>query len=133
MVRFLYMIVTILVAFSFIGIEGKNSSFWVDSVFSLLIVLSAYGMFNDSKRPFSLFKMVNLFFLFFLAVAPVVQFKKNIKMWGGEPFTESDYVFTGIVLVVILLLFHFFYNYALSRKNDSFFVIRYHYYPVKVD
>lgn len=96
-----------------------------ESTILLLIHLSealicSFSLFLYSDRPFSLFKIVHLFYLFFLCIAPMVQFKNNIVLWDGMPFTESDYIVSSFVLLCAILLYNAIYYLFYRARCTSF-------------
>lgn len=99
--------------------------FFILSLF--IFFVSLFNLFLYKREPYSLHKTVNLFFLFFYSVAPVIQYKNNIRMWGGNvSFTISDFENTSFILLGILLLFNVLYyickSYLYRKKVKSIFV-----------
>lgn len=112
---------SLFIAYSCDGI----SSISIYSIYTTLIILSSYFLFKEEKRPFSMIKMFNLFFLFFLSLAPVVQFKSQTRMWGGIPLKEQDYINTGILLIFVWCIVNLIYINTLHKHQKTLFIIKY--------
>ena len=65
-------------------------------------------IFARPNESYSLHKVVNLFFLFFLCIAPCVQYKGNIQMMGTFFYTD-EYITTSLYVLFILIGYNFFY------------------------
>lgn len=77
-------------------------------------VFSIFNIFSRTQEPYSLNKIVNLFILLFLGIAPLLQFYNSQSFWGSRPLFEHEYFYTNIIIFVILLLYTLSYN--LFRK-----------------
>lgn len=76
----------------------------------LIVNYSICGLLIFDKYNFSLNKFFYLFVLFFLGIAPIIQFQENTVFWGGAMFTAKDYVLTNTVIIFILLIYSFLYQ-----------------------
>ncbi len=92
----------------------------------LIFIISLVNLFLFKREPYSLHKIINLFFLFFYSVAPVTQFKNNIMLWGGNiPFTQTDYENTSFVILICLVLYNFLYALFRYRFKSEYREITY--------
>ena len=78
-----------------------------------MAAICVYGIFSDRSRPYTLYKVLNLFFLFFFCIAPIAQYNQGVCLLGTR-FTFSDYMVTSITSLVILVLTNI--SYIVSRK-----------------
>lgn len=88
----------------------------------LIFTVGLVNLFCYKDEPYSLHKVVNLFFVFFYSVAPIVQYHNKVRLWGGNVlFTEADYENTSLVLLLILIFYNIIYSLlrALSIKKRS--------------
>ncbi len=74
---------------------------------SLLIsLISTIMMVISDPFPYSLNKIFYLFFLFFLGLAPEVQFESGTHFWSFySSFRPEDYFLGNIILLVVLLVY----------------------------
>lgn len=82
-----------------------------------IILICSVSLFLYKGRPFSIFKIVHLFFLFFLGIAPFLQYENNVVFWGGKSFTDNDYAFTSFILLCVLLIYNTFYSILCRNKK----------------
>lgn len=64
---------------------------------------------KHKKEPYSLFKMFIIFVVFFFCVAPIVQYKENIRFFGTY-FSDKDYIITSLYVFLILVFITSFYS-----------------------
>lgn len=87
-------------------------------------ILSIYFIFSKTDSAFSLNKMFHLFNLFFLGIAPYLQFNEKISFFGARLLEEYEYFFMNILIIVIIISYQFLYELflkiKLSEKNTSF-------------
>ena len=87
----------------------------------LSFIISEYSLivlFLFSKYPFSLNSIVYLFFLFFLGIAPALQFKQNLVFWGAlNRLSPEDYISGNILVIFILLCYGICYHFFIGRSN----------------
>ncbi|MEA4828961.1 MAG: O-antigen polymerase [Enterococcus thailandicus] len=86
--------------------------------------MSIYFIFSKTDSAFSLNKMFHLFNLFFLGIAPYLQFNEKISFFGARLLEEYEYFFMNILIIVIIISYQFLYELflkiKLSEKNTSF-------------
>ena len=95
---------------------GKCESISLLLLHIILTLISSISLFSYKNRPYSLFKIVHLFFLFFICIAPYFQFQQNIVLWGGKSFTEYDYLYTSFVFLCIILFYNLIY-YIIDKQS----------------
>ena len=100
---------------------SENESITLLILHSIEAFVCSFSLFLYHDRPFSLFKVFHLFFLFFLCIAPIMQFKYDILLWDGMPFSEWDYILTSFVLLCTLLIYNIVY-YVIYKSNRTSFI-----------
>ena len=86
------------------------------SVFFTIGILSLYGiLLSVDSRTYSLNKSFCIFYYFFFFIAPVVQFKRNTVFYTELFITDQTYLNTGIILLLILLIYLFLYHILVSN------------------
>lgn len=85
-----------------------TDSLGLQFIHTLIALICSVALFSQKNRPFSLYKMVHLFFLFFLCVAPIIQFRESVYFFGTR-FSEYDYVFTSFIVLLILIFLDIIY------------------------
>lgn len=100
--------------------DGIYYNFYVSITSFIVCIISLYQIFIRKGFNFSLHQIVHLFFLFFLGIAPVQQFKKNIVLWGSTSnFNSDDYIFGNLIFIASLLLFNFFHYFLTAYKPNK--------------
>ncbi len=93
---------------------------WYIAVHLIIIGVSSFSLFAYDNRPFSLFKMYHIFNLFFIGIAPVLQYLEHSR-FVGEPEIPYRYkLITSIVFLISTLIYNSLYYYV-----DNRFSIRY--------
>lgn len=94
----------------------------------LIFIVGLFNLFLFRAQPYTLHKVINVFFIFFFSVAPIVQFNNNITLWGGyKAFTQEDYENTSFILLCIVLFYNVGYliyrqSYRLKYNRKATFV-----------
>lgn len=112
-------------------LSGVNENIVLLSLHILMVMICSYSIFSYTDRPYSLHKIVNLFFLFFLSISPYLQFKYNVQLWGGISFSEEDYIFTSTIILFIMVMYNSLYFAFYRIKNIS--IANFFYRKLKVD
>ena len=76
-----------------------------------MAAICVYGIFSSLKRPYSLFKVLNLFYLFFFCIAPMMQYHQGVCMLGTH-FTYENYLLTSAVSLAVIVLTNAVYYWA---------------------
>ena len=124
--RYLSFTIVLLFCIIIIWSGGKHYSISVNFLFTAISGLAAFNLFMDEKRPFSLFKIFNLYSLFFIGIAPVVQFKENVQMWGVNDMHETEYIIGGITYLFAMAITSLIYNHVKRKKSN--FILGHKYY-----
>lgn len=103
---------------------GKSENILLLLLHLLLVLISSLSLFLYRNRPYSLFKIVHLFFLFFIGIAPILQFKHEIVFWGGKKFTEIEYIYTSFTLLCIIIIFNICY-YIVNESSQYKWSLRF--------
>nr|WP_281847382.1 O-antigen polysaccharide polymerase Wzy [Olleya namhaensis] len=98
--------------------NGVQYNFYVLLLSYAIITLSVFQVFSKKSLPFSLHKITNLFFFFFIGLAPVLQFKKDIFFMGENgKLTDFDFIYGNIIFLSILVIYNGLYNFFNVKKN----------------
>ncbi|UMB60348.1 hypothetical protein MHL31_14845 [Lutibacter sp. A80] len=107
---------------------GTQYSFKVLLLFFTISTMALYGVFLlKDQVAFSLNKTFNIFYYFFFGLAPAVQYKFENSFFNAPKFNDSDYLKTGCILLVILLVYLIGYNLCyrffekLTLKKETLF------------
>lgn len=79
----------------------------------IMAIMCVSAIFSKNSYPFSLFKILNIFYLFFFCIAPIVQYNNNIQFLDTH-FSLNDYIITSITALGVLILTHFVYHKSLK-------------------
>lgn len=82
----------------------------------IMTIICIRNLFTNKGRPYSLFKVMNIFFLFFMCIAPIVQLNNNISFFGTR-FSIDNYFTTSFTLFLVLISSTLIYN-VFSKKYD---------------
>lgn len=114
-----YLFVTIILSLiPFLFIEGGRSDIYVIVSGCIVTVLSCIVLTQHKERPYSLYRMVSIFFLFFFSIAPILQYKNDIRMFGGGYLPDNAFLLTNIVLIAIIIQYSLFYTYFFRRRRE---------------
>ena len=117
-INILAIFITLILCFYIIyDANGERYSFLVLSLSYIISSFSILFYFMDDGRAYSLRKVFYLFFLFFIGVAPAIQFKNNITFVGMPQFSEYDYIFSYLIFLIVLIVFEAVYR--LSKFSNS--------------
>lgn len=94
--------------------------FIVLSVGIFIVCFISCFMFRD--EPYSIHKVLNIFYIFFFSIAPVIQHNENVIMWGGNNYNQFDYEYTSFVLFFCILIYNIGYIMVryMKPKKSSF-------------
>lgn len=89
----------------------------VTGTFILIILLSAFGIYKD-RLPFSLNKIFWIFCLFFMGLAPLLQYSTGIRPfpWLADA-TTAVYLKANLLILCCMLLFRLVY--ARQSRQDN--------------
>lgn len=99
--------------------DSKGNDIFVILTFIIIIFISFKEIFNVKNLPYGLSQIFYLFTLTFLGLAPFYQYLKDITLWGGEEFTNHNFICVNILLIVSLLLYKHFYLKILKKDTKT--------------
>ena len=95
--------------------SGERFDSVILSIFFLIGVFSLYGtLISIDTKSFSLNKTFCMFFYFFFSLAPAVQYKNKAVFFFENVLTNEIYIKTGLLLLVILIVYIVFYHLVFS-------------------
>ncbi len=99
------------------GCKFENASIIMTHI--IMAIICVRNLFANSKRPYSLFIVLNLFFLFFMCIAPAVQLNNGVAFFETK-FSFDNYFATSITLLFVLITTTFVYGLC-SKKYDCIY------------
>lgn len=92
------------------GIHCSAAVYWTNAV---IVVYSLASLLRRSDRSYSARKFFFLFVLFFMGIAPLMQFKMGVEAVGGYTIEEGTYVRVNAMIIGVMALFEavYFYSY----------------------
>ena len=87
---------------------GKSCSITLEILHLVMSFICSFAMFSYVDKPYSCFKVFHLFYYFYFAIAPILQFKNNIYIFGTH-FSEGEYIHTSFLLLFGLIVFDVIY------------------------
>lgn len=98
--------------------SGQRYDFVVLSIFSLIGILSLYGIFiSVDQRSYSLNKTFCLFYYFFFSIAPAIQFKNKSAFFITEYLSKEIYINAGFILFTVLISYLIGYHLLFKFLN----------------
>lgn len=98
---------------------GQLESYTLIIIHMAISAICSIALFIDQDKPYSFYKIFHLFYLFFFCIAPIIQFKNNIRLLGTN-FTESEYIYTSSVLLIVLIIFDIVYYISYHKIEISY-------------
>lgn len=86
--------------------------------FLVIISMALYGLMKD-KLPFSLNKVFNIFCLFFMGAAPLLQYLsgKFPFPWMQNSGDEYSFAICNTIIILGMILYHFIYQNRLGKDH----------------
>lgn len=82
--------------------EGICQNENLEIISILIAALCSVILCMFKKEPYSLFKMFIIFIAFFFCVAPIIQYKSDVRFFGTY-FSNKDYFITSLYVLFILI------------------------------
>lgn len=82
----------------------------------IIIAMMCISAIFGKNCSYSLFKILNLFFLFFFCIAPIVQFNSGTRFLGTI-FSFNNYLTTSVTALIVLILTHYVYHVSIKHYN----------------
>ena len=118
MVRLLFVIIAFLIyAFYILGASGSYSDESIYVLNALLFSYSLMRLFLGRQYPYSMQKMFYLFMLFFMVIAPILQYKEGIQTVGGYRISSDTYLFVNALLLSVVVVFDLSYACFFRKKG----------------
>lgn len=95
---------------------GDDGDFLYSCMIGINSFLAALFMLRDSKRTYTLSKLINFFILIFFILANAVQYaNQSLVLTFNISLNKSDYIFFQFLVFVILVFFNFFHNIFMNQ------------------
>lgn len=98
-------------------IIGDKENLFLLFIHLIIALITSLSLSLYRSNPFSLYKIINLFYLFFLCIAPFFQFKYGITFWGAKEFTDNEYIYTSLIVLYTLLFYNLIYYIVYKRSK----------------
>lgn len=129
MSKYFILIITFLGASYLILQDGsKSESLLLDIIHLVIIMYACTALFSYEENSFSLHKSFALFTLFFVGIAPVIQFKNGIGFWGLSPLSESECLFSSSVYLLAIIVFELTYRFEYNSIRHQFLMQGYNFW-----
>lgn len=115
--QLIYAFIVLTLAIIPMFLPGIKESICLLLLHMIIAMVSALSLFIHKNQSYSLYKIVHLFFLFFLCIAPILQYKNNITFWEGRTYTDAYYIYTSFIVLIITIIFNFSYNLFYNKSN----------------
>lgn len=99
---------------------GNIGDLFSNRVFISNIIIQltcVFFIFKDQSIPYSLNKILYLFFLFFFGIAPYLQFLSGSVFFGAREIKEDEYFFMNILILFVIAVYQFSYSIFLKKKK----------------
>lgn len=120
--NYLLSILTFLLSAIFISSFGGTVSMPLYIIHLFMIAIASSCLFLYQDRPYSCHKVFNLFYLFFMAIAPYVQYENRAKIWADD-LSTSDYLNTSAWTLFILIAYNVLY-FLFIKSGTGFLKLR---------
>lgn len=103
-----------LMVFSIEPMSNFSNRVFVSSL--LIQFISVFFIFHKENIPYSLNKIVSLFFYFFYGIAPLLQFYNESSFFGARTLKEAEYFYMNLLIIFIFLFYQIFYYFFSQKK-----------------
>ncbi len=116
-----FFIFSIIIGYIVFSNDGVRYDIYVILSSFIIILFSLFKIFTEIKNAYSLNLIVFLFSLFFLGVAPALQYKEYIGIWTlPSTFSNSDYFNLNILIFFILFIYNYVYKYLYQKDSYNY-------------
>lgn len=84
----------------------------------VIVMYATYRAFFSLRYNFSIYQFFYIFSLFFMGMAPLVQYKQSVQTVGGYDISDEIYILTNIILIAVFVLIDFIYRYRHKRLPE---------------
>ena len=116
-VYFLISFLILIVAYAIFNNDGINYSIKVLLGSFFICCFSIKKILSKKEYIYSLNTIFYLFILFFIGLAPALQYKKGVYFLGdNSKLTETDFITGNIIFLICILIYSFIYRWLLNKK-----------------
>lgn len=106
------LLILIPIFIEYFNLDGRyNSWFFLTNFLIIMFTLLKSFQINHVNKPFNTNTFFYIFGFFFFGVAPLMQFKYNILIWGGVPINQQTYIYVNVLIIVIYFFYDIFYSF----------------------
>lgn len=80
-----------------------------------IIIISSASLFLNPKQPFTLYKIFHFFNLFFLGIAPILQYYSNITFVGEPRISINAKITASTIILITSILFNLVYYFSKEK------------------
>ena len=102
-----------LMVFSIEPLSNFSNKVFVSSL--LIQFIAILFIFHKDECPYSLNKIVSLFFYFFYGIAPLLQFYNQSSFFGARSLNEVEYFYMNVLIILL------FFAEKSCKRSYSFF------------
>lgn len=84
----------------------------------VVVAYSTYRSFFNLRYNYSIYQFFYIFSLFFMGMAPLVQYKQSVETVGGYSISDNTYILTNTILITIFILIDLIYRYRNGRSSS---------------
>lgn len=118
MLKYILILGSFLLCLIYLCFAGYNDDTALLMTHGGICLISCFFMFYDTKRSYSLFKIVMVFFLFFIGIAPYIQYVNGITFWNMGKIGEQEHLYFSSIFLIILILYIIAYQLILNSKSE---------------
>lgn len=100
-------------------IDMKDFNFLI-FIHIIIIGISSASLFSYINKPYSLFKMFHVFTLFFIGIAPILQFYIGVKFSGAPEIPYKYKVITSLTFLISTIIYNAIYYTVVSKFSIKF-------------
>jgi hypothetical protein len=93
-----------------------------------IIIISSISIFLNSHRPYTLYKIFHFFNLFFLGIAPILQYYSNVTFVGEPRISNAAKITASSIILITSILFNVVY-YLFNKECSN--IKKYQIYQIK--
>ena len=112
----IFLIIVLLAVIIFLG-KGLNNNFWVLITSFIISSFSVFKVLSNKAQLFSLNLIFYLFNLFFIGLAPALQYKSGIFFLGeNSRLTDYDFLIGNLIFIACISLYEIIYT-VVTQKH----------------
>ncbi len=118
MLKYILILGSFLLCLIYLCFAGYNNDIALLLTHSCICLISCFFMFYDTKRSYSIFKIVMVFFLFFIGIAPYIQYANDITFWHMGKIDAQEHFYFSSIFLLILIFYIIVYHLILNGKSE---------------